>query len=63
MRNYLAVWSGVNFALRRQEITMTFWARNDTDARRMAARWFDRVEPVDFACDFTLNDLSAERIA
>ena len=60
---YLAVWTFTSLPGRRQEITMTFWANTTADARHIAHKWFDHAEPTLAPCDFTLTDLSHERIA
>jgi hypothetical protein len=61
MRNYLAVWSWTVPNGRRQEITMSFWAFDEPAARGIAHRWWDHAGER-IAADFTLTDLSAERI-
>ena len=61
MNNYLAVWTFTALPGRRQEITMTFWANTEKDARHIAATWFNRVEPTLAPCDFSLTNLSKER--
>jgi hypothetical protein len=60
---YLAVWTFTATPGRRQEITMTFWANTDADARHVAHKWFDHAEPTLAACDFSLTNLSKERDA
>jgi hypothetical protein len=62
MNCYLAVWSWSLPDGRRQEITMTFWAHNEAGARLIAHSWWDHVEPTLAPCDFTLTDLSHERV-
>lgn len=61
MNNYLAVWTWTLPDGRRQEITMTFWANTDRDARHIAHGWWTEVCPVTVPVDFTVNNLTHER--
>lgn len=61
MRCYLAVWTWTPVVGKRQEITMTFWANTLDDARHIAHTWMRRAEP-DLQADFTIGDISRERI-
>lgn len=63
MNCYLATWTWSLSDGRRQEITMTFWANDTQRARQIAHQWFSRVEPTQAPADFSLTDLSHERVA
>lgn len=63
MHNYFAVWSFQLHDGRRQEVTYSFWAHDDASARAAAGRWFNDIEPTTAPCDFSITNLSKERVA